>query len=771
MPKGSGETDVRIGIAYDATVYDRIRGGDADPPTSVCLVVGGREVGRGRDHLRWHLGQLMSAASALLDGESAVVEFFEESEEFRFEPDGDAVETWFASDPGPEKPELTYPDGTVPDAVGDDAATEPDRSERVLADRRALVAEILSVVETFCDAVAETNPTLAESVADLRAETQSLHLAAAEFDAWGLPVRLLDTVAEPGSAARETRGGNVAATPDESRERRRTLVTSGGARVGVYDPDGRAEAAERGSRAVARIWLAEPTVGSAVGEADRRATLSDVSVGIDSGAEAFEWSGTRFRGEVVSVADGRAILDVGEGTVAFDPSDLPTVAVGDRLTVRAGRTDLRGLDVVTGPSAGDWSEDRLRGALSDRENRADAAAELARRGVRSAVPALVEALDDPLSASDRRAVVRALDVLSDPRAVDALVARLADDDEAVRRAAATALSTIGDPDALDALFDAASAETDGATRDAVVRAAREVDPTAAMDRFADVLRTSDDPRLRETVVRVLRVTDGDRAHELVVEALGDDDPSVVREAISVVRWDDDERAVPGLLRRLTDDDPDVRQEAAGAFAELGARAEHFQDGAELSEATRERVVEALIRRLDDPVSAVRSWAMEALGAQAHPNAVGPLCAAYGEESELRWNAVAALGRIGDPRAIPTVVAALDDDDPSVRRRACRASARLETTAATSPLCDRATTDPSADVRREAIDALGRLGEADARVVTAMESVLGDAPTPLRRAAVTALGRLGGPKARRLLREAAENDPSESVRERAKTGLE
>ncbi|RDI71861.1 HEAT repeat domain-containing protein, partial [Halopelagius longus] len=446
-------------------------------------------------------------------------------------------------------------------------------------------------------------------------------------------------------------------------------------------------------------------------------------------------------------------------------------AVGDRLAVRAGRTELRGLDVVAEPSVCDWSEERLRGALADADRRAEAAAELARRGVRTAVPTLVETLEGDRSAPDRRAVVRALDVLADPRGVDALVSRLADDDDAVRRAAATALATVGDPEALDALLGAAKAEDDETTRYAMIRAARDVDPTTAMDRFAHLLRTGDDPAVRETVVRVLRVTNGERARGLVLEALDDSDPSVAREAIAAVRWADDERAVPALLRRLNDDDALVRQEAAGAFAELGARADEFRDGEELSDSTRERVVGALIDRLDDPVAAVRSWVIEALGAQSHPRAVGPLCDAYDEESELRWNVVAALGRIRDPRAIPTVVAALDDDDPSVRRRACRASAQLGTAAAVSPLCDRATSDPNADVRREAIDALGRLGENPARVAETMASVLEDDRTALRRAAVTALGRVGGSEARRLLRETAENDPHEAVREHARSTLE
>jgi HEAT repeat protein len=176
-------------------------------------------------------------------------------------------------------------------------------------------------------------------------------------------------------------------------------------------------------------------------------------------------------------------------------------------------------------------------------------------------------------------------------------------------------------------------------------------------------------------------------------------------------------------------------------------------------------------RLDDENAAVRRTAMEALGSQAHPESVMPLCAAYDDDEACRPTAVDALGRIGDPRAIPTVVAALDDDDPGVRRRACRACARLDTGAGVPRLGRLARADPRLAVRVEAVEALGHVGDDRDEVFEALEAVLDDGDADLRWEAVTALGRLDHPRARFVLRQVAEDDPDESVRERARSRLE
>lgn len=752
MSSQAGVKDARIEVGYDAAVYERLRGGDPNPDAAVRVVCGGRVLVSGRDGLRWHCAQLVRALEPLFEDEPATVEFYEADECYHLVPDGDAVRL---------RCERTADDG--------------DAGPSAVVDREAFVTELLRTVETFCDVVVGANPALADEVAEVRERAGDARVAAAGFGDWGLPVRLLDT--EP-----ETAHGGTVYTQT-------AVLAVGDARFGAFDGDVLADEESRDAPAAARLWLSDPTA------VERGA---DVGLHVEPNPDALAWHDHAFSGEVVDVAelpasartpsddspDRRALLHVGAGTVAFDPDavdvalegtaagdDPPPVTVGQRLRLRAASVHLSDVVVTDAPSMADRTEAELRDALSDPARRAAAATELARRDAEDAAAAITDCLRTDPPASDRRALVRALDVLADESAVPGLVERLGDADPDVRRAAAVALATVGDPAALDPLLAAVRSESDAATRRAVARAARDVDPTRALDHFASLVRTDSDPAVRESVVRVLGGTGNVHAEALVVEAVDDPDPDVAREAISAVRWFTDERPVGGLLRRLGDDDPTVRVAAADAFVELGARAAHYHDGDELSAETRTRVVRALLDRLDDENAAVRRTAMEALGSQAHPESVMPLCAAYDDDETCRPAAVDALGRIGDPRAIPTVVAALDDDDPGVRRRACRACTRLGTSAGVPRLGRLARADPRLAVRVEAVEALGHVGDDRDEVFEALEAVLDDDEADLRWEAVTALGRLDHPRARFVLRQVVEDDPDESVRERARSRLE
>ncbi|SFR32226.1 HEAT repeat domain-containing protein [Halogeometricum limi] len=770
MSNQAGAADARIEVGYDAAVYRHLRSGDPNPPAAVSVVTDDRELARGHDGLRWHCEQLVRALEPLSNDDPATVEFYDEDSRYHLFPDGDVIRFEF------ETNERAVPTDGV------------DPSAGVVVDRERFVTELLRTAETFCDAVVGANPGLAGEVAEIRERTGRARVVAAGFGDWGLPVRLLDTVPETAH--------------DGTVYTQTTVFATGDARFGAFDGDTLADDCPRDAPAAARIWLHRPELVDCGDQVDLQ---------IVPNPDALVWRDHTFAGEVVDVSpisesartpsdhspDRRALLHVGAGTVAFDPDDVDGVsdatssgdiAVGDRLRLRAARVHLSDVVVTDAPSMADRSEEQLEAALANPTFRSAAATELARRGV-DAVDAIADCLRAAPPVSDRRALVHALDVLADEAAVPALVECLNDVDPDVRRAAAVALATVGDPGTMDALLAAVRAESDAATRRAIARAARDVDPTNALEHFASLVRTDTDSAVRESVVRVLSGTQSVHAEALVVEAVDDPDPAVACEAIAAVRWFTDERPVGGLLRRLMDDDPTVRVAAADAFVELGARASHYHDGDELGPATRTRVVRALLDRLHDENRAVRATVMEALGSQAHPESVSPLCTAYEDDEACRQSAVAALGRIGDLRAIPTVVAALDDDEAGVRRRACRACARLDTSAGVRRLCDLARTDPELAVRVEAVEALGHVGDDRDEVFETLEAVLGvdgqsgDARTKqrvsdaesddadLRWEAVTALGRLDHPRARFVLRQVAEDDPDESVRDRARSRLD
>ena len=130
-----------------------------------------------------------------------------------------------------------------------------------------------------------------------------------------------------------------------------------------------------------------------------------------------------------------------------------------------------------------------------------------------------------------------------------------------------------------------------------------------------------------------------------------------------------------LVRGLSDPDPTVRRRSCEITAReaRAGRLPEIQD-----------VCAMIVDLLEDPdelVCEAAAWALGEIGERADvlaDNALSMIAAvATGHRSALcREAAVAALGALGDPSAIPSVLAALHDQ-PSVRRRAVVALAPFE----------------------------------------------------------------------------------------------
>ena len=143
---------------------------------------------------------------------------------------------------------------------------------------------------------------------------------------------------------------------------------------------------------------------------------------------------------------------------------------------------------------------------------------------------------------------------------------------------------------------------------------------------------------------------------------------------------------------LDDPDPAVRATALGALARAGSlTGEHVSDALGDPDATvRRRALTlagampadevSLIAALDDSDDTVVEVAAWALGEQdpPHPEACSALCriARTHEDSLCREAAVAALGAIGDPAGLETILAATRDI-ATVRRRAVIALAPFD----------------------------------------------------------------------------------------------
>ncbi len=191
------------------------------------------------------------------------------------------------------------------------------------------------------------------------------------------------------------------------------------------------------------------------------------------------------------------------------------------------------------------------------------------------------------------AAIEALSRLNDSRAVKLLVEFLQDESEYVRRAAVEVLNAIADAEAIRELIEAIK-DNDWWVR---VRAADALGRIGGPKVVAAVLMLikDQDEFSRRMAVEILNAIKDSRAFEHLCNALSDDDWWVRERAVDALASLGDKRAVPKLMELLRKDDkaaPIVLKALTG----LGDP----------------RAVPAILERVQDPVSAIRRAAIEAL---------------------------------------------------------------------------------------------------------------------------------------------------------------
>ncbi|WP_437959115.1 HEAT repeat domain-containing protein [Sorangium sp. So ce119] len=304
----------------------------------------------------------------------------------------------------------------------------------------------------------------------------------------------------------------------------------------------------------------------------------------------------------------------------------------------------------------------LLGHLDDTapEVRAEVARALGRIGDTRAVVPLIGKVQDSVP-EVRRATARALGELGDARAVSALILALQDASPDVRVEAVTALGRLRSDDATSAIAD-------------VVAASPGAFPGS---RPADSGTSSND--VREAALRALGRIGSDAAVRVLLAALAKDDPAAPRSAVrdALVSAGKQSATVPALIAALAA--APSANTAAGAALVLG---ELKADGG----------LPAIVRGMQRGVVPLR-------------------------------HGLRALGALGDPAALPSVLELLGDADPSVRREAIRAATAL--------------LDPA---------------RPDGRAVDPARALLVDPATPHdeKLALVQLLGRTGSPRAQEVL---------------------
>ena len=357
----------------------------------------------------------------------------------------------------------------------------------------------------------------------------------------------------------------------------------------------------------------------------------------------------------------------------------------------------------------------------DAGTRARAAASLGSRGKVSAIPQLTPLIDDP-DWSVRQAAVEALGRIEDASAAPVLVAAItgadrlpgSDGASAVRAAAGEALGRIG---------------------------------TAAVPVLLEALHGRH-VKLRETAIAALGAVGGPAAVEALGGMVADDRSSVRQAAVTALVRAAGREAVPALSRALAHRDPTTRRCAADALGTLREPA----------------AADAVKAALADSDKTVREAGVRALASIGTPEAASALVAGLGRgDRDLQaaigaalrsfdWTPVQASdhvvhavlhGRFDEATAhgaaaVEPLVAMLADLDPSMRRGALEALGRLGE-ARTAPAIGAAFKDRDAAVRQAAAEALAAIGPAAADTVV---EALGDRATTVRGCAEQALSVIG-----------------------------
>lgn len=232
-------------------------------------------------------------------------------------------------------------------------------------------------------------------------------------------------------------------------------------------------------------------------------------------------------------------------------------------------------------------------------------------------------------------------------------------------------------------------------------------------------------------------------HELVAR-LSDDNMEMQTQARTILYQREGELTLLVLLAMLEQRHQPTRMYALHRFGALGDSVSF----------------DALLAALHDPADQIRETVAGALGLRQDRRAVEPLLAVLAADHAalVRQSAVDALARLGDDRALPCLVAALNDDDIRVQVRASWAVAAYGSAAVQAVIA--ILQDHTAAGRRWAAVALGRL--TDARAMGPLLAALHDPDVGVRASAAQALHPFAVPDVEDAL-IAALHDPDGHVR--------
>ncbi len=410
----------------------------------------------------------------------------------------------------------------------------------------------------------------------------------------------------------------------------------------------------------------------------------------------------------------------------------------------------------------------ITGALNS-ENpriRQEALGVLGELGNNNALPAIIELKNRTSDPAFKIEIARTLGRFNAGQALTALIAMLSDGDPRVR---ATAVAALGDAKKAHPDYDSA-----GLSVTAIVSTLKKEQSDIVLSALADSLslldrtKTTDellnslggDARSDERIRKALELIDitpatvaarakgsdpaeraralellgrlgGRNSADLLIETVRNEkDPHLRSKASSSLGMLRDRRGVDSLITAAAAPEAEVRVAAVTALARIG---DHAASDA----------LFAAARDADDRVRGAAVQALETLGISVQR--VTPDLSSG--NWQVRAAAITTLSRLGDPRAVPLLIASLKDKEPRVRVEGIRSLSAIGDKRAVDPLIG-ALGDTSSDVRFQAAAALGDL--KDTRAVGPLSALINDRDLRVSATAAEALARMEDPRAIRLM---------------------
>ena len=186
------------------------------------------------------------------------------------------------------------------------------------------------------------------------------------------------------------------------------------------------------------------------------------------------------------------------------------------------------------------------------------------------------------------------------------------------------------------------------------------------------------------------------AGKKIMRLIEDSDPAVQQSALIATGRLSPDGAVPALARSAGREDLNQRVLATTALGLTGQAA----------------AVTPLMRLLTDSHPKVQANAARALGAIGNPRATMQMAAMLADpvtRVPVRWAITEALGRLGDPQAVPILLQATGETEPEIRKSAVASLGQLKDPRAVAALALLTRDAPLTEV---AIRALGQIGHPD-----------------------------------------------------------